>query len=100
MDDDYKNDPEFQQLIVKYLDYVMGNIPDVLSNLAAGNFKAVYKFGHNLKGTGAGYGFDQFTATGKQIMEFAEAEDADALTTALDQLQHDLNVEHAHLSSS
>ncbi len=99
MEDDYKNDPEFQKLIVKYLDYVAGNVPDALSNLEKGDYKAVYKFGHNLKGTGAGYGFEQFTATGKEIMELAEAEDRDGLAAALNHFQQQLNEAKASLSS-
>jgi hypothetical protein len=65
------NDPEFQKLIKEYLDYLDTSYQEILStHLPNQNFTVIRKFGHNLKGTGSGYGFPQFTDVGKAI-EFA-----------------------------
>lgn len=79
MENDYLNDPEFQELIRQYLDFLNNALPDVTANLQDKNFLEVQKFGHNMKGSGGGYGLDDFSEFGSQIEEAAMVQDQLAL---------------------
>ncbi|RMF06906.1 MAG: hypothetical protein D6762_08565 [Candidatus Neomarinimicrobiota bacterium] len=67
MGNDYFNDPEFRELIRQYLDFLQNALPEVKANLEDKNYLEVQKFGHNMKGSGGGYGLDEFTDIGAQI---------------------------------
>ncbi|NOZ75879.1 MAG: hypothetical protein GXO90_11005 [FCB group bacterium] len=79
MENDYLNDPEFQELIRQYLDFLVNALPDVKANLSDKNFLEVQKFGHNMKGSGGGYGLDEFSEFGSQIEKAAMVQDELAL---------------------
>lgn len=79
MENDYLNDPEFQELIRQYLDFLNNALPDVTANLQDKNFLEVQKFGHNMKGSGGGYGLDDFSEFGSQIEKAAMVQDQLAL---------------------
>jgi len=64
MDNELYNDPEFQALIRKYLEYLLNEVAKVKISINNSNFLEIRKFSHNLKGTGGGYGFDNFTDLG------------------------------------
>ena len=55
---DLYDDPEFQKLIRKYLDYLHKELVGIKKHIQLKKFQEIRKFGHNLKGTGGGYGFD------------------------------------------
>ena len=64
-------DPEFIKLTREYLEYLQQLLNEIFDDhLPNGNLPKIQKFGHNIKGTGGGYGFDEFTKVGKKI-EFA-----------------------------
>ena len=65
------DDPVFVQLTREYLEYLKSRLDEILEqHLPKGNFQEIRQYGHNEKGTGGGYGFDEFTDIGKAI-EFA-----------------------------
>ncbi len=87
MNDDFMQSPEFQALIKEYLEYLAQSLPDVKTNLKDGLYQDVYKFGHNIKGTGTSYGFQNLSDLGREICEAIKAESYDNLGTFLDQVE-------------
>lgn len=69
MEKEYLKDPEFQPLILNYLILVEEYVEEAESLLAANEIEKVGKIGHNLKGTGSSYGFDDITELGRQLDE-------------------------------
>ena len=87
MTDDFMQSPEFQALIKEYLEYLNTSMPGVRTNLTDGLYQDVYKFGHNIKGTGTSYGFENLSQIGAEICTTIKAEKYDGLGNLLDQVQ-------------
>src|SRR5438552_12528577 len=60
-------DASLQDLIPSFLDKRRKDVPKLIEALAAGDFATIRRLGHNLKGTGAGYGFPALTDIGAAI---------------------------------
>lgn len=84
---DYFNDPEFQALIREYLDYLVESLSSLQGNLNKRNYRSVQEFGHNLKGSGGGYGFDDLSSLGDSMEMAAEEEDRAAIETLIGKLK-------------
>ncbi|MCH8013159.1 MAG: hypothetical protein IIA61_14670 [Candidatus Marinimicrobia bacterium] len=84
---DYFNDPEFQELIRSYLDYLMDSLVKFKVNCVERNYSKIQKFAHNLKGSGGGYGFDDLTQLGNDISSTAKREDANKLDSLVKELE-------------
>ena len=59
-----------------YLDQVRQDLVAAEQAVAAPDWKAVSRIGHNLKGTGSGYGVPEFTRWGADLERAGKAEDA------------------------
>lgn len=90
MDQDYLNDPEFQELIRQYVQFLTNSVEEVNNNLAAHDFLKVQKFGHNLKGSGGGYGLHEMSRIGQQIEESAKDYNYEALKNLIVKYQIEL----------
>lgn len=55
-----------------YLGSKHRQIEEAFGHLYSGNFDPIRRFGHNLKGTGRGYGFPEIEEAGRQIEKSAE----------------------------
>ena len=84
MTDDFMDSPEFQALIIEYLNYLNTALPGVRSNLTDKLYTDVYKFGHNIKGTGTSYGYENLSNIGAQICSNIKEEDYSNLESLLD----------------
>lgn len=84
---DYFNDPEFQELIRSYLDYLMDSLVTFKMNCVNRNYSEIRKFAHNLKGSGGGYGFDDLTQLGSDISLATKSEDAQKLDSLVKELE-------------
>ncbi|MCH8069964.1 MAG: hypothetical protein IID16_11965 [Candidatus Marinimicrobia bacterium] len=84
---DYFNDPEFQDLIRSYLDYLMDSLVTFKVNCVERNYSEIRKFAHNLKGSGGGYGFDDLTQLGNDISSAAMRKDANKLDSLMKELE-------------
>lgn len=84
---DYFNDPEFQELIRSYLDYLMDSLVTFKMNCVNRNYSEIRKFAHNLKGSGGGYGFDDLTQLGSDISSATKSEDAKKLDSLVKELE-------------
>jgi signal transduction histidine kinase/HPt (histidine-containing phosphotransfer) domain-containing protein len=68
--------PEFEDLAPDYLGRRRQELSELRSALAEGDFKRLRTLGHNMKGSGRGYGFPAITRIGAGLQEAAEGEDA------------------------
>ncbi|MBT3252428.1 MAG: hypothetical protein HN995_02680 [Candidatus Marinimicrobia bacterium] len=84
MTDDFMDSPEFQALIKEYLNYLNTALPGVRGHLSDNLYKDVYKFGHNIKGTGTSYGFENLSELGAEICNNIKAENYSNLGSLLD----------------
>lgn len=91
MTEDFYNSPEFQELIDEYLTYLVSELGKAREALERKEFLVVQKFGHNLKGTGKGYGFEDLSQLGAQIEQDAMQENAASLPGLLARLERMLN---------
>lgn len=93
MDLDYLNNPEFQELIRKYLDHLHESLSNLQANWSNKNYTDLQQFGHNIKGSGRPYGFQDFSDLGKQIEDAAKEQDGTTLETLIEQFESVLNQE-------
>jgi CheY-like chemotaxis protein len=68
-------DPDIQDLVPGYIETQKENAARILELAAAGDFAFVRRIGHNMKGTGKGYGFEVVSSLGHSI-ELAAARSA------------------------
>jgi len=79
-------DASLQDLIPGYLAKRTADAARAAEALAAGDYDTVRRFGHNLKGTGAGYGFPALTEMGAAIEDGAKTHDQEMIQYKLDEL--------------
>jgi HPt (histidine-containing phosphotransfer) domain-containing protein len=87
LENEFLEDPEFQELIGQFLDYLYDSLPNVKESLSAQDYSEIKKFGHNLKGSGGGYGFDDLGELGRQIDLAAKNEDRQSLETLINEFE-------------
>jgi len=93
MNEDLLDDPEFQLLIQKYLEYIMKSIPELKAKLNKRNFEEIKDFGHNLKGVAKGYGFDELGKLGSKIETASSSENFDLLKNLISDFEASLKKE-------
>jgi PAS domain S-box-containing protein len=64
-------DPDIQDLVPKFLENQRANASRILELAAASDFEEARRMGHNMKGTGKGYGFDVISGLGHSIEQAA-----------------------------
>ena len=72
-------DERLRAIVPAYLD---GRRRDVLAVLAAvnnGDYEQIRTIGHKMRGSGAGYGFPEFTAIGQRLELAAESLDGEGV---------------------
>jgi HPt (histidine-containing phosphotransfer) domain-containing protein len=77
---------EILALVPQYLASKDKQIEEARAALASGDFGPVRRFGHNLKGTGRGYGFPSIEDLGTEIERAAAQADARRVGEQLDAL--------------
>ena len=78
--------PEVKALVPQYLASKQKQIEDARECLTALDFAPIRRFGHNLKGTGVGYGFPAIEQFGRKIESAAGESDPDRIAEQLDAL--------------
>jgi CheY-like chemotaxis protein len=73
-------------LVPAYLASKPKQIEEARACLAEKDFEPIQRFGHNLKGTGRGYGFPRIEELGKEIESAARARDEDRTAIQLEAL--------------
>jgi PAS domain S-box-containing protein len=74
------------ELVPHYLASKPKQIEEARVCLAAGDFDTIRRFGHNLRGTGSGYGFPCMTRLGKEIENAAAQGDETRIAAQLEAL--------------
>ena len=64
-------DPDIQDLVPRFLDDQRQQASRILELVASGDFDSVSRIGHNMKGTGKGYGFDVISGLGHSMEQAA-----------------------------
>ena len=77
---------EIRALVPHYLASKPKQIQEARESLTAGDFGSVRRFGHNLKGTGRGYGFPAIEELGREIEKAALEADPGRAAEQLDTL--------------
>ncbi len=70
-------DPDIQDLVPRFLENQRTNAARILELTASGDFDAARRMGHNMKGTGKGYGFDVISGLGASIEQAASRSSAE-----------------------
>jgi CheY-like chemotaxis protein/HPt (histidine-containing phosphotransfer) domain-containing protein len=78
--------PELADLRAGYLQRRRAELSGLEQALHEGDFAAIRKAGHNLKGTGAAYGYAEITDIGRSLEAAAKEGDAVAVEALLDQM--------------
>jgi CheY-like chemotaxis protein/HPt (histidine-containing phosphotransfer) domain-containing protein len=73
-------------LIPKYLASKAAQIEEARASLSRQDFAPIQRFGHNLKGTGGGYGFPRIEDLGREIEDAARHGDGSRIAGQLDAL--------------
>ncbi len=73
-------------LVPKYLAAKSSQIETARADLSAHEFDSIRRFGHNLKGTGRGYGFPEIEALGRELEESAKVADETSIARQLQAL--------------
>jgi signal transduction histidine kinase/CheY-like chemotaxis protein/CHASE3 domain sensor protein/HPt (histidine-containing phosphotransfer) domain-containing protein len=87
-------------LVPQYLASKTKQIEEARASLASGDFGPIRRFGHNLKGTGRGYGFPPIEDMGKEIERAAAEADATRIASQLDALHRFVNESASALANS
>ncbi|TDI44520.1 MAG: response regulator [Acidobacteria bacterium] len=60
-------DPDIQDLVPRFLENQLARAKLVVDLTGAGDFETVRRIGHNMKGTGKGYGFEVISSFGESL---------------------------------
>jgi HPt (histidine-containing phosphotransfer) domain-containing protein len=74
-----KVDAELADILPAYLKRRREELPRLPALLGAGDFQALAVIGHQLRGSGGGYGLDPLTGIGERMEKSARAKDRAAL---------------------
>lgn len=91
---------QLKALVPQYLASQRKQIAEARASLAARDFGPIRRFGHNLKGTGKGYGFPLIEELGREIERAAEESDAARIASQLDALHRFVSESSEALANS
>ena len=79
-------DDSLRELAPGYLENRRRDLPRLAAALADGDWETIRVIGHNVKGTGAGYGFDAISQIGAALEAAAKARDRAEIGARVDEL--------------
>ena len=79
--------PGLEDLVPGYLAARRRELPEMLAMLAASDFERLRFLAHNMKGSGASFGFSKLTEIGSAMEQAAKAQDGPCVTASLGQLK-------------
>ena len=91
--DDFDDD-EWAEMQTKYVAYLLTEIPKIKAALNSKDYEGLRIFGHNIKGSGGMYGFDDITDIGFKIETLAKAEDFNSLEVIVAELEKKINAKN------
>ena len=80
-------DSDLEDLIPGFLENRNADLEKLAEALAEKDLPSLQSIGHNLKGVGGGYGFEQMSELGAGIEVAAKAGEVDTIATLVEQLR-------------
>ena len=84
--DDFDDD-EWAEMQEMYINHTSKELKNIKENLDSAVFDSLRTFGHNIKGSGGMYGFDEITSRGAEIESAAMNENLEDIKSHLDALE-------------
>ena len=84
--DDFDDD-EWAEMQEMYINHTSKELKNIKENLDSVAFDSLRTFGHNIKGSGGMYGFDEITNSGAAIESAAMNENLEDIKSHLDALE-------------
>ena len=88
--DDFDDD-EWAEMQTKYVAHLLTEIPKIKVALNSKDYQALMIFGHNIKGSGGMYGFDDITDLGFKLETSSKVEDLNSLEEFVGELEKNIN---------
>ncbi len=88
--DDFDDD-EWAEMQTKYVAYLLTEIPKIKAALNSKDCEVLRVFGHNIKGSGGMYGFNDITDIGFKMETLAKAENFNSLEAIVIELEKNIN---------
>jgi hypothetical protein len=70
---------EIEEVVPYFLDLRKKNVDEILNALSCGNFEHIRCLGHNIKGSGGSYGFDEISRIGLALEHAAQSGDGNTV---------------------
>ena len=84
--DDFDDD-EWAEMQEMYINHTFKELKNIKENLDSATFDSLRTFGHNIKGSGGMYGFNEITSKGAAIESAAMNENLEDIKSHLDALE-------------
>jgi len=84
--DDFEDD-EWAEMQEMYINHTSKELKNIKENLDSAAFDSLRTFGHNIKGSGGMYGFNEITSRGAAIESAAMNENLEDIKSHLDALE-------------
>ena len=84
--DDFDDD-EWAEMQEMYINHTSKELKNIKENLDSAAFDSLRTFGHNIKGSGGMYGFNEITIRGAAIESAAMNENLEVIKSHLDALE-------------
>ena len=84
--DDFDDD-EWAEMQEMYINHTFKELKNIKENLDSATFDSLRTFGHNIKGSGGMYGFNEITRKGAAIESAAMNENLEDIKSHLDALE-------------
>ena len=81
------DDEEWAEMQEMYINHTSKELDKINNQLDLDSLEAIRIFGHNIKGSGGMYGFNEITNIGLQIEIAAKASDLDSIKSSLSELE-------------
>ena len=88
--DDFDDD-EWAEMQTKYVAHIITEIPKIKAALNSKDYQALMIFGHNIKGSGGMYGFNDITDIGFKMETLAKAGNFNSLEAIVIELEKNIN---------
>ena len=84
--DDFDDD-EWAEMQEMYINHTFKELKSIRENIQSTTFDSLRTFGHNIKGSGGMYGFNEITEMGATIESAAKDENMDQIKSNFDKLE-------------
>ncbi len=80
-------DQDFKEIVPEFIEAFNQNILEIKDYLKAEDYDALRVIGHNLMGTGGGYGFDEISDIGHKLNMAAKEKDSKSIDELIPDLE-------------